>query len=62
MKVMITLCSACCKLLGVRDNKDVVSKCHRKYCWGCGWSSASGLTLCDEELALVKAKELNLLK
>ncbi len=59
---MITLCTDCGERLGVNDTKDVVSECHRKYCWGCGFSSDSGLTLCKEDVAIKKAKELGLLK
>ncbi len=59
---MVTLCSECCDRLDVNDIKDVVSECHRKYCYGCGRSSDDGLTSISKRVFFQKAKEKQLLK
>jgi len=61
MKI-IGLCNSCCSRLDVDVTLDIVSECHRKYCWGCGWSSDSGLTSCLESVAKERASDKGELK
>lgn len=44
MSAYVHVCGRCCELIDVTDTRDVVSECHRKYCWLCGFSSDSGLS------------------
>ena len=57
---MVTICMRCCELVETKVISDVVSQCHRKYCWLCGYSSDSDLTFIKEEEVRKKCEKLGI--
>jgi len=54
------VCNDCCHTLNLETNSFITSRCHRKFCDLCGWSSGDDLSMIsketvDKRLAINKA-------
>jgi len=57
MEKYYRVCNQCCQKIGLKINSDIESRCHRKYCDICGFSSDSDLSSISEK-ALEKRRRI----
>lgn len=49
MKDDFQVCNECCWDLGLEINSFIMSRCHRKYCDICGYSTDNDLSMIDKK-------------